>query len=215
MQNRPKEYLREILNDSDILFKLANTGSSNQFLNEEEIDTLKEGLESKTQFIKLFKPDINEITLKTTLVEKKADTTLYAVNQMIHYHDHAIDLEYESFGIKKLIRLYSAIKHVTNGGILVIDELDSHINDVYLVKLISYISRHAKGQLIFTTHNISPMEILKTKKMAIDFMSSSSTVSTWTQQGNYSPSRVYQNGLIRGLPFNIDEEDFARVFLNE
>jgi AAA15 family ATPase/GTPase len=113
------------------------------------------------------------------------------------------------------MNLYNSIKFLSDGGILIIDELDSHINDIYLVKLVEYVSKYANGQLIFTTHNVSPMETLKSKKYSIDFMSMSGKVISWTQIGNYSPSKLYRKGMINGLPFNLDSEDLLGVFTDD
>ncbi|MBU1143766.1 MAG: ATP-binding protein [Firmicutes bacterium] len=202
----------EIQNNWDTLSKLSQSGYNSEVLTKNELEKLKLILKRKLKFIRLFKPEIKSIETKEDMIKSSSSEELFAVNQLINYGDYMIDLEFESVGIKKLMELFSAIEHVSKGGILIIDELDSHINDVYLVKIINYISEYASGQLIFTTHNISPMETLKTKKLSIDFMSSSSIITTWTQLGNYSPSKLYQKGMIRGLPFNIEAEDFVEVF---
>ena len=164
----------------DTLSKLNQAGYNSEVLTKKEIEKLKQLLKRKLKFIRLFKPEIKSIETKEDMIKVSSSEELFAVNQLINYGDYMIDLEFESVGIKKLMDLFSAIEHVSKGGILIIDELDSHINDVYLVKIIGYISEFAPGQLIFTTHNISPMETLKTKKLSIDFMSSSSIITTWT-----------------------------------
>jgi len=169
----------------------------------------------KTKFIKLFKPSIHKIVIKKELSEKTLKNQYYKINEYIDYGDYLIDVEFESMGIKKLLNLYDALMHTYNGGITVIDELDSHINDVYLVRLIEYFSEFGKGQLIFTTHNVSPMEILKNKKYSIDFMSQSGKVVSWTQVGNYSPTKLYQKGMINGLPFNLVIDDLLQIFPDE
>lgn len=169
----------------------------------------------KTNFIKLFKPSIKEIIIKKELIEKTSNNQYYKINEYIDYGDYLIDLEFESMGIKKLLNLYEGLANIQNGGITIIDELDSHINDVYLVRLIEFFSEFGKGQLVFTTHNVSPMEILKHKKFSIDFMTQSGKVVSWTQVGNYSPTKLYQKGMINGLPFNLVKDDLLQVFENE
>ena len=59
------------------------------------------------------------------------------------------------------------------------------------------------------------METLKSKKYGIDFMSMSGSVTSWKQVGNYSPSNLYKKGMIKGLPFNLESEDFLGVFSND
>lgn len=198
-----------------LISMMAQLGYKSRIMSQNELDKYKVEVEKKTHFIKLFKPNIKKIDLVYKMAMSSADNKVYSVNEFIDYGDYSIDLELESVGIKKLMNLYNSIKFLSNGGILIIDELDSHINDIYLVKLVEYVSNYANGQLIFTTHNVSPMEMLKSKKNSIDFMSMSGKVASWKQIGNYSPSKLYKKGMINGLPFNLDSEDFLGVFNNE
>lgn len=89
-------------------------------------------------------------------------------------------------------------------GIVFIDEFDSNIHDVYLCALLEYLMEYGKGQLCFTTHNVGPMDVLKHHKKSIDFLSEDHEIYSWTTSGNYSPSKLYRNGMIEGSPFNID-----------
>ena len=71
---------------------------------------------------------------------------------------------------------------------------------------------YGEGQLCFTTHNIGPMDILKTNKKSIEFLSVDHSIYSWVNNGNYSPSKLYRNGMIEGSPFNVDALDFLGVF---
>ena len=130
----------------------------------------------------------------------------------MRYEDFLIDWEFESRGIKKLMNLYPVLEEANEGGIVFIDELDSNINDVYLDKLIEYFTNYGKGQLCFTAHNLSPMQVLKDSKAAISFISSVNTVHTWARNGNQSPENAYRNGFIEDSPFNIQASDFIGIF---
>ena len=213
------ERLKEIYNyrlENQAIFKSAEeTGYRTKILTESQLKSYKSKIASKEKFIRLFKPNIKGIKVVSKLVITSNKENRYLVNDFIDYGDYAIDIEFESIGLKKLMSLYNTFKHISKGGIVVIDELDSHINDVYLVKLVEYVSKFTKGQLIFTTHNVSPMEVLKSKKNSIDFMTLSGEIVSWTQIGNYSPSKLYKKGMVQGLPFNIDAESFLAVFDNE
>ena len=100
-------------------------------------------------------------------------------------------------------------------GIVFIDEFDSNLHDVYLCALLEYLMEYGEGQLCFTTHNVGPMDILKRRKKSIDFLSENHKIYPWTKSGNYSPSRLYRNGMIEGSPFNVDSIDFIGVFGSE
>lgn len=209
------EILKYRQENKDLIRVTEETGYNAKLISENELSDYKQEVKNKADFIKLFKPNIRDIKVESKLVKSSKEESIYSVNDFIDYGDYIIDIELESVGIKKLMNLYDSLKHLSIGGILVIDELDSHINDVYLVKLIEYISKYSHGQLIFTTHNVSPMETLKTKKNSIDFMSMAGKLTSWTQIGNYSPSKLYKKGMVQGLPFNIDAESFLGVFSNE
>lgn len=118
----------------------------------------------------------------------------------------------EYTGIKKLIQLFAYLNEMVEGGIVFIDEFDSNIHDVYLCALLEYLMEYGKGQLCFTTHNVGPMDVLKHHKKSIDFLSEDHEIYSWTTSGNYSPSKLYRNGMIEGSPFNIDSIDFIGIF---
>lgn len=73
-----------------------------------------------------------------------------------------IPLKYESEGIKKLISiLHLFIVIYNNPSITVaIDELDSGIFEYLLGELLRIVSERGRGQLIFTSHNLRPLETL-------------------------------------------------------
>ena len=159
------------------------------------------------KFIKIFKPELEYID-----IDKKEDKDNYICRKMMNYGDYRVDSEFESTGIKKLITLYNAFSDLNNGKIVFIDELDANLHDVYLCKLIEYFSYYAKGQLCFTTHNLTPMEVLKKRNYSIDFLSDHCTITSWTKNGNYSVSKFYKEGMINGSPFNIESFDFLGIF---
>lgn len=73
-----------------------------------------------------------------------------------------IPLRYESQGIRKIISMLFAIIKVFNctGTTVVIDEFDSGVFEYLLGELVGIIQEKGKGQLIFTSHNLRPLEIL-------------------------------------------------------
>lgn len=73
-----------------------------------------------------------------------------------------IPLKYESDGIKKIISILSVlIGMYNNENILVaVDELDAGIFEYLLGEILEILSKSAKGQLIFTSHNLRALEKL-------------------------------------------------------
>ena len=74
-----------------------------------------------------------------------------------------IPLLYESAGIKKIISICSNLVRCYNreSYCLVVDELDSGIYEYLLGEYLQAMQEKAKGQLIFTSHNLRPLEVLE------------------------------------------------------
>lgn len=182
-------------------------GVNEKFVEKKNIDEYKERVEQLTKFIMLFKPDLVSID-----VDAKEDGERYVCDLNLNYGSYVINKEFESTGIKKLIRLFDCFMVASLGGIVFIDEMDANLNDVYLCKLIEYFMYYGEGQLCFTTHNIGPMSALKENKNSIDFLSSDNHLIPWTSRGNATPENCYRNGMIEDLPFNIEASDFVGIF---
>ena len=74
-----------------------------------------------------------------------------------------IPLRLESDGIKKIISLISSMVDVFNNkySILIVDEFDSGIFEYLLGELLKGFKNEAKGQFIFTSHNLRALEVIK------------------------------------------------------
>lgn len=80
-----------------------------------------------------------------------------------------IPLKYESEGIKRLISVISSmIAAFNNYSIcLMIDEFDSGIFEYLLGELVEIIDESAKGQFVFTSHNLRALEKLSYKSIIV------------------------------------------------
>ena len=80
-----------------------------------------------------------------------------------------IPLKYESDGIKKIISVLQLLILMFNekSVTVAIDELDSGVFEYLLGEILKILSEQGKGQLIFTSHNLRPLELLD--KAAIAF----------------------------------------------
>lgn len=76
--------------------------------------------------------------------------------------DKVIDANDESDGIKRMISFIQSYIQAFNDPsyTLVIDEIDSGIFEFLLGQLLSLFEDHGKGQLIFTSHNLRPLEVI-------------------------------------------------------
>ena len=172
-----------------------------------EYEKYKSKILGLERFIKLFKPTLSKID-----IDERVDGEFYICRIIMNYGNYTVDREFESAGIKHLIDMYDALRSASNGSIVFIDEMDANINDVMLRKLIEYFKFYGEGQLCITSHNTEPMLVLKDNNKAIDFLTSDNRLVPWIKNGHYSPESCYRNGMIDGLPFNIDSSDFIAVF---
>lgn len=76
---------------------------------------------------------------------------------------HLLPLKYESEGIKKITSILHLLIAAYNDPsiTLAIDELDSGIYEYLLGELLRIMQNSGKGQLIFTSHNLYPLETLE------------------------------------------------------
>lgn len=74
----------------------------------------------------------------------------------------AIPFRYESEGIKKIVSILQLLIVVYNNPSITvaIDEIDSGIFEYLLGEIMNIISEKGKGQLIFTSHNLRPLETI-------------------------------------------------------
>lgn len=112
------------------------------------------------------------IALRMTGIEEKhlPDGTSEKVFSMVTVRDNQeISLEYESAGVKKILCILSSLISTFNNPDMcfVVDELDSGIFEYLIGQIITVFKEDAKGQLIFTSHNLHILELLDTKSIII------------------------------------------------
>lgn len=78
-----------------------------------------------------------------------------------------IPLRCESEGIKKLVSITNLLVGVYNNpsALLAVDELDSGVFEYLLGQIVETFSQYARGQLIFTAHNLYPLEKLNARSV--------------------------------------------------
>lgn len=84
------------------------------------------------------------------------------IQLMSHRDNKEIPLKYESEGIKKIISILQLLIVVYNQPSITVavDELDAGVFEYLLGELLRIIAEKGKGQLIFTSHNLRPLETL-------------------------------------------------------
>ena len=187
-----------------------SVGNYDMIISKNNLQIFEDYLKRMTKFLKIFKPNLRNIEY-----EKKEGKEEYYINILFVYDDYKVNYEFESMGIKNLFSLFTYFRALSEDEVVVIDEIDTSIHDIYLNKLIEFFAVDGKGQLVFTAHNITLLQTLKKYKHSIDFINENMEVVSWIKNGNSSPFKSYKDGYIKGLPFNIKEYDFLEIFSQE
>ena len=110
--------------------------------------------------LKQIVPDLT-IGIKLLGTQAADDGDIEDIIQLMS-RDNRIPLKNESEGIKKIISVLNLLIAVYNQSSITvaIDELDTGIFEYLLGELLRIISEKGKGQLIFTSHNLRPLETL-------------------------------------------------------
>lgn len=187
-----------------------SVGNYDMTIPKNSLEVFEDYLRRMTKFLKIFKPNLKNIEY-----EKKEGEEYYYINILFVYNNYKVDYEFESMGIKNLFSLFTYFRALSDDEVVVIDEIDTSIHDIYLNKLIEFFAVDGKGQLVFTAHNITLLQTLKKYKHSIDFINENMEVVSWIKNGNSTPFKSYKDGYIKGLPFNIKEYDFLEIFSQE
>ncbi len=128
---------------------------------------LQIGIKTTSQVISTIVPglsiDIEEVGKEIT----KDGETAYVFDLISVRNGTRIPLSYESDGIRRIISFLCLMVAAYNNPsvTIAIDEMDSGIFEYMLGELLSIMKESAKGQLIFTSHNLRPLEVLPYKNL--------------------------------------------------
>jgi hypothetical protein len=157
------------LSDSEMIEggDLAIVLSEPTTVSERVLSTVKNVIENLNIVLKEIIP---ELTIKIKEYGEELDENgepFIKIALLAERGEIKIPLRYESDGIKKIISILSAmIAMYNNPGIcLAVDELDAGIFEYLLGEILEIIQDRAKGQLIFTSHNLRPLEKLNKESL--------------------------------------------------
>lgn len=130
----------------------------------------------------------------------------WKVELMSHRDDRPdIPIRMESEGIIKIISILNAlIQAFGNPSIcLVVDELDAGIFEYMLGELLEIIKKSAKGQIIFTSHNLRALEMLDTENI---MFSTANPNNRYIRMKNVRETNNLRNMYIRSIMLGGQDE---------
>ena len=153
----------EMIEGGDLAIALAEPTT----VSERVLSTVKNVIENLNIVLKEIIPDL---TIKIKEYGEELDENgdqVIKIELLAERGEIKIPLRYESDGIKKIISILSAmIAMYNNPGIcLAVDDLDAGIFEYLLGEILEIIQDRAKGQLVFTSHNLRPLEKLNKESL--------------------------------------------------
>lgn len=116
-----------------------------------------------------------------------------------------IPIRYESDGIKKIISVLNLIVNMYNDSsmVILIDELDAGIFEYLLGEILLILEESGKGQLIFTSHNLRPLEVLNRNSL---IFTTTNPKNRYIKLKNIKPNNNMRDVYYRDIVLNGQDE---------
>ena len=154
--------------------------------------------------------------IKQAYYKKKIDNDKinYVLCFKKNIYNKLIDIEYnrESTGTKNILKILPYLISAAKGKTVIIDEIDTGVHDLLMLKILENLSENLKGQLIITTHNTLLLEEEFIKDsiyiFKVDENANKKLLALNKFEGRVHPNlsirKRYLKGLYGGIPFPMD-----------
>ena len=135
---------------------------------EKEAEILEETVKEINSIFSTIIPN-SKLSTERKITSLEGEELKVGVNIYVEREGRKLLLDQESTGVIKLVSLLSIILYYIKdkNAIVAIDEFDIHIFEYLLALFLEKVTLYAKGQLIFTAHNLLPMEKLDKESIII------------------------------------------------
>ena len=148
------------------LFVVKSKGciEDSMFLSKSALDVYKRKIESMNRVLPYLVPNLT-MGVKVLGKELMRDSS---VGYRVELVSNKIPFKYESDGVKRIVSILQPLIEIFNNTsvVVAIDDLDCGIHEYLFGEIVKLMSEQAKGQLIFTVHNLRPLEIINKKFLA-------------------------------------------------
>lgn len=130
-------------------------------LSKSALDVYKRKIESMNRVLPYLVPDL---TLGVQVLEKELMRGS-SVGYRVELVSNKIPFQYESDGVKRIVSILQPLIEIFNNTsvVVAIDDLDCGIHEYLFGEIVKLMCEQAKGQLIFTAHNLRPLELINKK----------------------------------------------------
>ena len=133
-------------------------------LSKSALDVYKRKIESMNRVLPYLMPDLT-LNVQVFGKELMRDSS---VGYRVELVSNKIPFQYESDGVKRIVSILQPLIEIFNNTsvVVAIDDLDCGIHEYLFGEIVKLMCEQAKGQLIFTAHNLRPLEIINKKFLA-------------------------------------------------
>lgn len=133
-----------------------------------------------------------------------------SVELVVRRGDKKLPVRCESDGVRKIISVMSLIITAYNqrSTTIAIDELDAGIFEYLLGELLQIFAESGKGQLIFTSHNLRPLEVLDKKFICF---TTTNPNNRYIHMKNVGASNNLRNLYFREIQMNEQDEEVYKA----
>ena len=167
-------------------------------INEEIYSVYESTIDYLNEIVPIIIPDL-KLEMEAGEIEVRSDgQKIRNVSFISNRAGKRFSLKHESEGIRKIISMLGFLVEVYNKEniIAVIDELDAGVFEYLLGELIEIFSESAKGQLIFTSHNLRVLEKLPSYKVVF---STTSPTNRYIRLTGIKPSNNLRDTYLRAI----------------
>ena len=143
-------------------FMLIDISRDLRPMNAQSVSELERALDSINEIMTEIVPGLTISVKRLGKVAGPDGEVLETIDLMSVRGDASVPLRNESEGIKKILSIVSLLAdvHTDPAAFVGIDEFDSGIFEYLLGEILEAIAENGYGQLVFTAHNLRPLEVL-------------------------------------------------------
>ena len=170
-------------------------------LSEKLYPTVCESIHAVSEVLSKIVPGL---TLDIHDLGKELDSTqgndIHSFELVSNREGSIIPIKYESDGIRRIVSILNLLIAAYNDRsfTIAIDEIDSGIYEYLLGEILTVMADNIKGQLVFTSHNLRPLEVLPAKYLCFTTTDKNNRFTSLSQRGNSNLRDTYFRNIILG-----------------
>lgn len=169
-------------------------------INNDDYPAIVDSVESLSSVLNTVIPNLKlEVSDHGVMIDKD-NKEKRSIDIIAHRDDVKIPLKYESDGIRRLVSILSPMVGAYNDPsvMLAVDEIDSGLFEYLLGEIMQIMAASSKGQIVFTSHNLRPLEVLPSKYLVFTTTNPKNRYTSIATRGNSNLRDTYFRNIVLG-----------------